>query len=221
MPRKQFVVIGLGRFGRSVCRTLYLQGHEVLAIDVSPEEVRRAAAEELATHVVQADSTDPRALEELGVRDFDAVVVAIGTDLEASVLVVLNLIELGVTRIVAKASYDRYGKVLERLGGSALQVVYPEAQMGERVANALLGTSILEAIELNPNTSIVEVPVPQAFLGKTLEELDLSGRYGVLLIAIKRGNEVKIAHLNEEPLKSGDVLALIGANERLQALPAS
>lgn len=219
MQRKQFVVIGLGRFGRSVCRTLYQQGHEVLAVDVSAEEVRRAAAEELATHVVQADSTDPRALEELGIRDFDAVVVAIGTDLEASVLVVLNLVELGVTRIVAKASYDRYGKVLERLGGSAIQIVYPEAQMGERVALALMGTTILESIELNPNTSIVELPVPQAFVGQSLADLDLAGRHGVVLVAIKRGEEVLIPHERNVRLQAGDVLALIGANDRLQALP--
>lgn len=219
MQRQQFVVIGLGRFGRSVCRTLYLQGHEVLAIDVSAEEVRRAAAEEIATHVVQADSTDPRALEELGVKDFDAVVVAIGTDLEASILIVLNLIELGVSRIVAKASYDRYGKVLERLGGARVQVVYPETQMGEQIANALTGVTILESIRLNPNTSIVEQPAPHEFVGKTLEELDLSGRYGVVLVAIKRDNEVKLAHLNTERVQAGDVLALVGSNERLQALP--
>lgn len=219
MPRQQFVVIGLGRFGRSVCRTLYAQGHEVLAVDTSAEEVRQAAAEEIATHVVQADLTDPRAVEELGLKDFDAVVVAIGTDLEASVLIVLNLIELGVTRIVAKASYDRYGKVLERLGGSAISLVYPEAQMGERIAKMLTGSTILESIELDPNTSIVELPAPQAFEGKTLGELDLAGRYGVILVAIRRGHEVKLAHLSTERVEAGDVLALVGPNDRLQALP--
>ncbi|HEY9855661.1 MAG TPA: TrkA family potassium uptake protein [Stenomitos sp.] len=219
MKRQQFVVIGLGRFGRSVCRNLYVQGHEVLAVDVSAEEVRQAAAEEIATHVVQADSTDPRALQELGIQEFDAVVVAIGTDLEASVLIVLNLIDLGVKRIVAKASYDRYGKVLERLGGSAIQVVYPEAQMGERVANALTGITILESIELDPNTTIVELPTPQAFVGKHLEELDLPRRHGVILVAIKRGERVLLAHLDTERVEAGDVLALIGPNDRLRALP--
>lgn len=219
MQRQQVVVIGLGRFGRSVCRTLYQQGHEVLAIDVSAEEVRQAAAEDLATHVVQADLTDPRALEELGIKEFDAVVVAIGTDLEASVLIVMNLIEAGVGRIVAKASYDRYGKVLERLGGGALTVVYPEAQMGERIANALTGATILESIELDPHTSIVELPAPRAFVGKSLQDLDLAGRYGVVLVAIKRGCEVKLAHLATERVAEGDVLALVGANDRLQVLP--
>lgn len=219
MPRKQFAVIGLGRFGRAVSRSLYQQGHEVLAIEESADEVRRAAAEEVATHVVQADSTDRRALEELGVAEFDAVVVAIGTDLEASVLVLLNLLELGVRRIVAKALDERHGRVLARIGGSAVQIVFPERQMGERIAGALGGTGIFEAIELDPEYSIVELPAPASFVGKTISELDLRGRYGVTLIALKGPGKLSISPLGTDRIASGDVLALVGANARLQGLP--
>lgn len=218
MQRKQFAVIGLGRFGRAVCRTLRDQGHEVLGIDSTEDEVRTAHAESLATHVLQADSTDLRSLEEAGVRGLDAVVVAIGTNLEASVLTVLNLIELGIPRIVAKAAYENYGKVLKRVGGEALNVVYPEAMMGVRVANALGGTAILEAIELDPNYSIAEVPAPPEVYGKSLAEADIRGRYGVTVIAIKGQGGVNIAPLQHDRVQAGDLLAVIGANERLRAL---
>lgn len=217
--RKQFAVIGLGRFGRSVCRTLHEQGHEVLGIDADEEEARSAQAAEIATHIVQADSTDLHALDELGMRNFDTVVIAIGTNLEVAVLTVLNLIELGIERIVAKASYDKYGKVLERVGGEAIRVVYPEEQMGERVANAISGQGIIEMIELDPSYSIIEVPAAPVFYGKTLGEADIRGRYGVTVIAIKGKDSVNIAPLNEDCIRAGDILTVIGANDRLQRLP--
>ncbi len=218
MQRKQFAVIGLGRFGRAVCRTLALQGHEVLGMDASEDEVRTAHAEGIATHVMQADSTDMRSLEEAGLRGMDAVVLAIGTNLEASVLTVLNLIELGIPRIVAKAAYENYGKVLKRVGGESLQVVYPEAMMGERVANALGGTAILEAIELDPEYSIAEVPAPPEVYGMSLGEADIRGRFGVTVIAIKGKGGVNIAPLRNDRIQPGDLLAVIGTNERLRAL---
>lgn len=217
--RKQFAVIGLGRFGRSVCKTLHRQGHEVLGIDADEEEARSAQAEEIATHVVQADSTDLRAIEELGLTNFDTVIIAIGTNLEVAVLTVLNLIELGVKQIVAKASYDKYGKVLLRVGGDAIRVVYPEEQMGERVANAVSGQGIIDLIELDPDYSIIEVPAAHAITGKTLGELDLRSRYGVTVIAIRGKRGVNIAPLSGDRVEPGDVLTLIGANDRLQQFP--
>ncbi|HEY9899562.1 MAG TPA: TrkA family potassium uptake protein [Pantanalinema sp.] len=217
--RKQIAVIGLGRFGRSVCRTLHQQGHEVLGIDASEEEARSAQAEEIATHIIQADATDLHALEELGLSSFDTVVIAIGTDLEVAVLTVLNLVELGVSRIVAKASHDKYGKVMERVGGDAIRIVYPEAQMGERVANAISGQGIIEMIELDPDYSIFEVPAAPVFYGKTLAEADIRGRFGATVIAIKGRAGVNIAPLSEDRIQAGDILTVIGANDRLKRFP--
>ncbi|MBO9540686.1 TrkA family potassium uptake protein [bacterium] len=218
-PRKQIAVIGLGRFGRSVCRTLHQQGHEVLGIDASEEETRSAQAEEIATHIVQADSTDLHALEELSLSGFDTVVIGIGTDLEVAVLTALNLVELGVSQIVAKASHEKYGKVMERVGGEAIRVVYPEMQMGERVANAISGQGIIEMIELDPDYSIIEVPASPLFFGKTLGDTGLRERYGVTVIAIKGKGGVNIAPLTGDRIHPGDILTVIGDNKRLNQLP--
>ena len=216
--RQQYAVLGLGRFGRSVCRTLYRQGHEVLGADVSQENVLSAHDEEIATHVVQADTTSLHALEELGVANFDAVVVAIGSDLEASILTVLNVLELGVRRIVTKASHERHGQVLERIGGKAVQVVYPESQMGERVANALSGADILETIELDPHTSIVEMGAPAELVGKSLRQADLRARFGVTVIAIKHGETLSVAPMGDEVVRPGDIITVLGPTDRIVEL---
>lgn len=216
--RKQFAIIGLGRFGSAVCKTLHDLGHEVLGMDQSEEMTRAAHADEIATHVVQVDSTDIHALDEIGMRSFDAVVVAIGADLESSILTVLNLIDLGVTNIIGKASHDKHGKLLSRIGGDYIRVVYPETQMGERVAKAISGGGIIESIELDPNYSIIEIPAPPELIGKTLTEANLRARFGVTVIAIKSRHAVNIAPLGHDRFQDGDLIAVIGPNDRLMAL---
>lgn len=216
--RKQFAVIGLGRFGQSVCRTLHDHGHDVLAMDVSEELTRDVHTSGIATHVVQADSTEIQALQEVDIHEFDTVVVAIGTDLEASVLTVLNLLDLGVSKIVAKASYDRHGQVLERIGGPSIRVVYPERQMGERIANSISEADVLETIELSDEFSITEIHPPRAWVGKSLAEVELRPRYGVTVIAIKSGRVLKVAPSGEERFHTGDVITLVGPNDRLDEL---
>ena len=218
IQRKQFAVIGLGRFGSSVCRTLHGLGHEVMGIDSHEEATRRAHAEEIATHIIQADSTDLYALDEVGMRTFDTVVVAIGSDMESSILTTLNLLDLGVGQVIAKASHDKHGKVLERIGGETVRVVYPETQMGERVANSIGGTGIIESIELDPAYSIIEIPAPPELYGKTLHDADLRARFGVTVIAIKSRDSVNIAPLGSDVIRPGDIIAVIGANDRLQAM---
>lgn len=218
MPRKQYAVIGLGRFGQSVCRTLYENGHDVLALDTSEELTRDVHAAGIATHVVQADATDLTALQEVDIHDFDAVIVAIGSDLEASVLTVLNLLDLGAKQIVAKASYERHGQVLERVGGTAIQVVYPERQMGERVANSISGADVLETIALSPDYSITEIHPPRAWVGKSLADMELRPRFGVTVIAIKSGGTLKVSPAGEECFHAGDVITMVGPNDRLDAL---
>lgn len=216
MPaRKQFAVIGLGRFGRAVCRTLTRFGHEVMGIEADAQLIRDAQDEDLVTHVVQADAVNINALAEAGLRNMDAAVVAIGTDLEASVLIVLNLLELGVPEIVAKASHRRYGEVIERVGGGKVRVVYPEEQMGERVAQGLGGHGVMASIDLDPHTSIVEVAAPRMLVGRTLAETRLRQLHGVTVIAILRGGTLNAAPCGPDRIEAGDVVALIGPVDRL------
>ena len=216
--RKQYAVIGLGRFGTGVCRTFKKLGHEVLGMDRSEEWTRIAHIDEVATHVVRGDSTDAHALEDIGVGNYDGVVVAIGTNMDASVLTVLNLLDLGVKNIVAKAAHHKHGRVLERVGGGLVRVVYPEYQMGERVAQAMGGVGILESIELDTHNSIIEIPIPANLAGKTLREADLRARLGVTVIAILNRQGVNVAPAGDDRLVAGDIIAIIGPNEKLEAL---
>jgi trk system potassium uptake protein TrkA len=221
IPRKQFAVIGLGRFGSSVCASLKQLGHEVLGLDASEELVRRAHADEVATHVVRADATDKHALAELGLEGFDGVVVAIGSDMEASILTVLNLLDLGLPSLTAKASHDRHGQVLERIGGSRVTVVYPESEMGRRVAHALGGVSLLESIHLDQHFSIIEVRVPASLEGKTLAEADLRARFGVTVVAVLGADGLQVSPEPGYRLKQDALIALLGANDKLEALQAA
>lgn len=217
---KQFAVIGLGRFGTAVCRTLTGLGHEVLGLDADAELVRRAQDEEVVTHVIEADATNIHALREAGLTGMDTVVVAIGSNLEASVLIVLNLLELGTTQIVAKASHKRYGEVLARVGGGQVRVVYPEEQMGQTVAHGLGGLGVMASIDLDPLNSIVEVLAPAALVGYALAESRVRTRWGVSVIAIQRQDKLNAAPSGTDRIEPGDVLALIGPNERIAALRA-
>lgn len=214
----QFAVLGLGRFGRSVCRTLYLQGHEVVGLDPTQANIDDAHDEEVATHLVQCDTTSLRALREAGVQDVDAAVVAYGPDLEASIMTVMNVVELGVPRIVARAHSERHAELLRRVGGPNVKVIIPEQLMGERVANALTGMDILESIALDPRTSIVEIPAGPGLIGKTLREADLRNRFGVIVLANKSGEHLNVAPDGDMRFKAGDIITLLGPNERLAEL---
>lgn len=211
---QDFAVIGLGRFGASVARTLAGLGHSVLGVDSNPERVQELADE--ITHVVQADCTDEHAVRSLGLRNFDTVVVAIGQDLEASILITLMLKEMGVPRVVAKAASELHGKVLERVGAD--QVVLPEKDMGAKVARALSQGGMLDFLELTPDVSVVELTAGEGAAGRTLKQLDLRARYHVSVIAIRRGREVLVAPLADVPLRKDDVLVAIGKNEHIDRL---
>ena len=182
--RKPVLVIGLGRFGSAVAESLIRMGHEVLGLDEDAERVQRMSAR--LTQVVQADATDAETLRQLGVADFNCAVVGIGTDIEASVLTVLALIELGVPTVWAKAVNDRHGRILERTGAN--HVVYPEARMGERVAHMVTG-KMIDYIEFDDNFAIVKTRAPAELAGKTLEESGVRKIYGVTVVGIKRPKE--------------------------------
>ena len=184
----------------------------MLAIDCDEEAVREMV--DYSTRAVVADATNEQALRALGIRNLDVVVVGIGDDLQASILVVLMLKEVGVEYIVAKAHNELHGRVLERIGAD--KVVYPERDMGFRVANSLVSSNILEYIELSPDVGVIEVLAPERMLGKRLVELDLRNRFHVNVIAIKRGNVVNIPPGANDRIERGDVVVLVGKREDLQ-----
>lgn len=209
---KQFAVIGLGRFGASVARTLARMGYEVLAVDADVEKVNEITEE--VTYAVQVDAMEEEALKSLGLRNFDVVVVAIGQEIKASILVTVMLKEMGVPKIVAKANDELHGRVLQKVGADV--VVFPERDMGVRLAHGLVSRNILDQIHLSPDYSIVEVVTPARFIGKTLEESALRQKYGVTVLAIRRGEEIIISPGARQVIQEGDVLVAIGRDERLK-----
>jgi trk system potassium uptake protein TrkA len=209
---KQYGVIGLGRFGASVARTLYEYGYDVMAIDSSEDRIQENL--NYVTHAVQADSTDEEALKSLGLRNFDVVVVAIGQDIQSSILTTLIIKELGVRQLVVKAQNDLHGKVLYKIGAD--KVVFPERDMGLRVAHHLISPNILDFIELADDYSIVEIVVSEMMIGKNLRELDVRAKYGCNVVAIKSGNKVNVAPHAEDKINRDDVLVVMGQNDDLQ-----
>lgn len=182
MPsRDSVLVIGLGRFGFAVARSLTQQGHEVLAVDHRPEIVQQYASD--FTHVVCANATDTEALRQIGAEQFDVAVVGIGTDLEASVLTVLSLLDLGVDEVWAKAVSGKHAAILERVG--ATRVIRPESQMGKRVAHMVAG-AMTDFVEFD-DFAIARTAPPQASHGKTLQDAQLRAQFGVTIVAVKSG----------------------------------
>ena len=206
------VVIGLGRFGRAVAESLSQLGHEVLGIDESPEIVQEMSG--ILTHVVQANTTSVETLRQLNVADFQHGVVAIGSDLEASVLSVLALSELGVPDIWAKAVTERHGKILERTG--AHHVVYPEKTMGERVAH-LVTSKIIDFIEFDDDFAIAKTRAPADVLNKTLAESTLRRVYNVTIVGIKRPGEDFAYGRPETLVLPGDFLIVAGPTRDVEA----
>ena len=224
---KQIAVIGLGKFGQSVAETLSQKGKEVLAIDINEDRVR--AVSELVSQAVELDSTDEKALRAAGIENVDAAVVAIGRGLEASIMVTLNLKEIGVKEIVAKAVSEMHGKVLRKVG--ATRVVFPERDMGVRIAHSLLSVSTLEQIQLSNEHSIVEIIAPSVFVDKTLKELRLRSQYGVDVIALRRKiptvtdkgvteieEKLIVAPGADDVVNEGDVLVIVGSNDNIHKL---
>ena len=220
MKRKQFGVIGLGRFGSAMAMTLTELGHDVVGVDADEARVQHLA--DVITHALQIEATDEKALRAAGIQDVDVAVVSIGENIESSLLVVMQLRELGVHTIVAKAVTPLHGRILEKLGVS--RVIFPEREMAIRIAHSLVMPNVIDYIELSRDFSIVEVPAPQAFVGRTLKQLELRPRLGLTLIAIKRQAEgssaivTNIAPTADETIRGGDILALLGSNERLNQL---
>jgi trk system potassium uptake protein TrkA len=205
-------VIGLGRFGGAVAESLLRLGHDVLGIDESAELVQQWA--DRLTHVVQADATNGDTLRSLGVHEFRHAIVGIGTDIEASVLTVLALDDLGVPDIWAKALGTKHGRILERTG--AHHVIYPEASMGERVAHLVTG-KMIDFIELEDGYAIVKTRVPRSAVGQTLAQCGWRSEHGITVVGVKRLRGGFEAGLPETTIHEGDLLIVAGATEQVEA----
>ncbi len=218
MKPKQFAVIGIGRFGASVATTLYEMGHDVLAIDTNQEKIDGIVDQ--VTHAVVAEATSEAALKHLGVTNFDVVIVSIGQDIQASILTTLVLKELGVRYIVAKARTSLHGKVLQKIGAD--RIIFPERDMGIRVAHNLASTNVLDFIELSPDYSILEVIAPEDMLGKSLRELDLRAKFGINVMAIRTADRrINVSPAATDILAEGDILIVVGENSEIQKLGRS
>jgi len=214
MKYKQVAIIGLGRFGMSLLKELNRMGCDVLAIDSDDNKVNEAA--DIATHSVQADSMDEQVLKSMGIRNIDIVIVAIGQNVQASILTTITLKELGVKKIVAKAQNLLHGKVLEKVGADL--VIYPERDMAVKLAKTLLSHNILDHINLSPQYSIMELIAPKIFVGKSLAEIDVRKKMRVTILAIKREEEIIVALRAGQVINAGDTLVALGKNEDLQRL---
>jgi trk system potassium uptake protein TrkA len=189
-------------------------GNEVLAIDTDEEIVQSIS--DSVTHAVQADATDEATLRSLGIRNFDVAVVTIGADVQSSVMVTLLVKELGVKYVISKAQNELHAKVLYKIGAD--RVVFPKRDMGVRVAHNLCSSNILDYIELSPDYSIMEVSAIKEWQGKTLRDLSMRSKYGINVMAIKRGNEINISPSADDEIRNDDVLVVIGGTEQLSAI---
>ena len=212
----KFAVIGMGSFGANLARTLFERGNEVLAID--RDKNMTETAKDFTTNAVMTEAAVKENLEVLGVKEMDVVVVSLGHELEASVMTVLYLHELGVKRIVAKALSEDHAKVLEAVG--ATEVIYPEKDMAIRTALRLSSPDVIEYLPLVSGITIQEIAPPVRFIGKTLKELDLTNKYGLQVIAIKEVISDRITFIPKADfvIKDSDILVIIGEEKKLSKL---
>ena len=211
---KSYVVIGLGRFGRTLARQLCKLGAEVLAMDVDNDLVQQVAED--VTHAVVGDSQDKDVLRALGVRDFDCAIVAIGSNLAASVLTVMNLQELEVPCIICKAHDETHSRVLKKLGVD--KVVIPEQENAIRLARSLNSHNVLDYIELSEDYGILELPAPKDWIGKTLKELNVRAKLGVNIIAVENGKKTNVSPSADYLIQEGDHMVILGDNYSLEAV---
>lgn len=211
--KKQFAVIGLGNFGFYLATRLFEKGHEVLGIDINSRQVQDIR--DSVSRAVIADATDPLALKELELKKMDTVVVGIGSVLNNSILATLNLKDLGVKRVVAKAVSEAHGRILRKIGAD--DVYFPEKDLALSVAQRLDNPNIMDYLPFMEGYSIVQLAPPDGFIGKTLIELDLINRYGVQVIAVKELVPEKVVMIptGRFVVKDSDILFLLGPDQTL------
>ena len=211
---KTYIVIGLGRFGAEVARKLCELGCEVLAMDIRSDLVNQVAND--VTHAVTGNAQDKEVLRALGASNFDCAIIAIGEDLAASVLIAMNLKELGVPYVVCKAHDETHRRVLEKLGVD--RVVIPEQEHGQRLARSLYSHNVLDYIELSAEYGILEVPAPGNWVGKTILELNVRAKLGVNIIAVKNDTKTNVSPSANYRIAEGDIMVVLGDNKALEAV---
>ena len=212
--KQSVLVIGLGRFGAAAARELMALGHEVLAVDRDEARVNEIASD--VTHAIQADASDADTLRQIGAADFAHAIVAISSETEPSIFATMALKTLGVGNVIAKAGTPLHGAILERVG--ATRVVYPEREMGTRVAHAFDTRHVIDYLDVAPGFGIVRFSPHDEWTGKSLRELDLPGRFNLSVIALRRGSNVTVNPSRDETVAAGDELVLIGLDVRLERL---
>ena len=214
--KRQIAVVGMGRFGSSIAKSLFNMGNDVLAIDNNGKYVESLATE--ITHAVQADATNEAVLRELGIGKFDVGIVAIGADIQSSVLSTILLKNLGVPWVIARAENELHGSILEKIGAD--KVVYVEGEMGVRVAHALALKDVLDYITVTHTYGVAKIAIPPYFVGKTLSELELgrAGKWGITVLLIQRENEVIVTPDRTEVVKTNDIMIVAGSDEKLGQL---
>lgn len=205
------LVIGIGRFGASAARELMRLGHDVLAVDRDERLVNEIAPD--VTHALEVDATDIEALKGIGAAEFEHAIVAISGDPEPSIFATMALKQLGVANVVAKAGTALHGAILDRVGAD--RVVYPEREMGARVAHVFAFPSVVDYIDVAPRFGIVTLEPPESYVGKTFRELDLANRLSLTPIALRRGDQVTVNPHRDERINQGDQLILIGRDDHL------
>lgn len=213
MNRRQFAVLGLGKFGKSVAMTLINAGYEVIAVDVDEEKVNEVADE--VTYALRADVTEPGVLENIGIKNVDAVVVAMALDLGTSVMTTIRAKEAGANYVLAKASDTMHGNILKKVGAD--EVIYPEKAMGAKVAKKLISNNFLDLYELSRTFSMVEIKMPAQWAGKTLIQLDLRKK-GINVIGLMDGDKVTVNIEPDMPLPSDGTLIIVASNEVLSKI---
>lgn len=211
---KQIIVIGCGRFGSAAAKTLTKLGHDVMVVDQNTDIIKDIS--EYVAHAVQMDAIDEASFRTIGLRNFDVAIVAIGSDVQASIMATLIAKEAGVPLVIAKAANETHGRVLKKIGAD--KIIYPERDMGMRVAYGLVTPNILDVIEFSPDYSIIETVALEDWEGRTLKELNLSRQYGMTVIAIKTGDNINIVPSAETVINHGDIVVILGSNNNLKVI---
>jgi trk system potassium uptake protein TrkA len=211
---KQIIVIGCGRFGSAAAKTLTKLGHDVMVVDENTDIIKEIS--EYVAHAVQMDAIDEASFRTIGLRNFDVAIVAIGSDVQASIMATLIAKEAGVPLVIAKAANETHGRVLSKIGAD--KIIYPERDMGMRVAYGLVTPNILDVIEFSPDYSIIETVAIGDWEGKTLKDLNLSRQYGMTVIAIKTGDNINIVPSAETVINHGDIVVVLGSNNNLKVI---
>lgn len=210
--KKQYVVFGIGRFGASVARTLENNGCQVIAVDKDPEKIQMIADE--VSYAMTADVEEPEAIASLGLKNVDGAVITMVNNMEASIVVAMMCQDMGLNYVIARAKNDIHGRILKKIG--VTKVVYPEQEMGARIGRYIAAQDFMDWIALSPDFSLVELITPREWVGKSLVELDLRGRYGFNVVGLKNDSQMVTQIDPEETLEENTVLYVIGKNTDLE-----